>query len=207
MRSSQKKRNTFDRKRNPFIVLAAEGKNKTERMYFTEFGKEYKRKIQWALSNYTDPEKMAQALEEKCKEIEWMPEIGDVAYCLIDSDFSKTKNIQIKKAEQSLSKFGMRLLVSSPCFEVWYLCHYHANARQYHNVEEIISELRHFHPAYDKSTEGMYAATKERLQTAIQNAEKLRAACMDRGYQPHTVDFCPSTEIDVLAKELMRQER
>ena len=207
MRSSQKKRNTFDRKRKPFIVLAAEGKNKTERMYFTEFGKKYKRKIQWALSNYTDPEKMAQALEEKCKEIEWMPEIGDVAYCLIDSDFSQTKNIQIKKAEQSLSKFGMHLLVSSPCFEIWYLCHYHANARQYHNVEEIISELRHFHTAYDKNTESMYAATKERLQTAIQNAEKLRAACMDRGYQPHTVDFCPSTEIDILAKELMRQER
>ena len=71
----------------------------------------------------------------------------------------------------------------------------------------MIREVKKYYPAYEKSLPGMYAATKERLQTAIQNAEKLRAACMDRGYQPHTVDFCPSTEIDVLAKELMRQER
>ena len=173
MRSSQKKRNTFDRKRKPFIVLAAEGKNKTERMYFTEFGKENKRKIQWALSNYTDPEKMAQALEEKCKEIEWMPEIGDVAYCLIDSDFSQTKNIQIKKAEQSLSKFGMRLLVSSPCFEVWYLCHYHLNEAK--NIKVSVSYEADFN-----TREGMHIPDdvneKEVLDAFIE--EKSAFICM-----------------------------
>lgn len=206
MRNPPKKRNSNELKRRPIIVIAAEGNNKTERIYFTDFGRENKRAIKWAPGNYTDPAQMASVLAETCKSIEWMPEMGDRAYCLIDSDFSCTKDRQIKKAEQALNEYGMQLLVSSPCFEIWYLCHHHANARQYSNAE-VIREVKKYYPAYEKSLPGMYAATKERLQTAIQNAEKLRAACMDRGYQPHTVDFCPSTEIDILAKELMRQER
>ena len=204
---AKKVRNSFTRERRPVIVIAAEGKNKTEYQYFRDFGRDVERQIVFADGNYTDPVQMAGVLIKKCEQRDWQRENGDRAYCLIDSDTDDKKDIQIAKADRKLRAQGLQLLVSGPCFEIWYLCHYHANARQYHNVEEIISELRHFHPAYDKSTEGMYAATKERLQTAIQNAEKLRAACMDRGYQPHTVDFCPSTEIDVLAKELMRQER
>lgn len=204
---AKKVRNAFTRERRPVIVIAAEGKNKTEYQYFRDFGRDVERQIVFADGNYTDPVQMAGALIKKCEQRDWQQENGDRAYCLIDSDTDDKKDIQIAKADRKLRAQGMQLLVSGPCFEVWYLCHYHANARQYHNVEEIISELRHFHPAYDKSTEGMYAATKERLQTAIQNAEKLRAACMDRGDQPHTVAFRPSTEIDILAKELMRQER
>lgn len=61
-------------------------------------------------------------------------------------------------------------------------------------------------PSYGKSKDKMFDLTKDKIEDAIRNAEKLRSACERAGYRPHTIDFLPSTEIDILAREIMKSE-
>lgn len=101
---------------------------------------------------------------------------------------------------------GFRVLVSSPCFEIWFLCHYGASTKQYLSNEHVLDELRKEIPSYGKSKDKMFDLTKDKIEDAIRNAEKLRSACERAGYRPHTIDFLPSTEIDILAREIMKSE-
>ena len=51
----RKQRNTGTRKRKPIVFLIAEGKNKTETIYFKDFAKDNNRIIRFAPGNHTDP--------------------------------------------------------------------------------------------------------------------------------------------------------
>lgn len=128
---------------------------------------------------------------------------GDVALCLIDADFAEEKNAQIAEADRIAEKNHIRVLVSAPCFEIWFLCHYECSSRQYRNAKNILAELRKYIPNYEKSSSGIFAVTKDKLPEAIRNAETLRKICEEKGLTPHTVAFAPSTEADVFAKHLM----
>ena len=77
---AKKVRNSFTRERRPVIVIAAEGKNKTEYQYFRDFGRDVERQIVFADGNYTDPVQMAGALIKKCEQRDWQRENGDRAY-------------------------------------------------------------------------------------------------------------------------------
>lgn len=198
-----KKRNAHSRERRSVILLATEGKNQTETQYFRDFSGEFNKIVRFVPGNYTDPVNMVQALiqtyRKNCHAAD-----GDIGYCLIDSDFAPAKDEKIATADQLAAKQdAIRVLVSSPCFEVWFLCHYHASARKYASNQEVIKELQKYHPGYTKSTERMFEQTKNKLISAISNAEQLWKACQRRGEQPHTVAFAPSTEISELVQKLM----
>ena len=60
---NRKKRNSFQRARRPIIFIVAEGKNKTETLYFRDFGQELNRIIRFARGNHTDPISMVNELK------------------------------------------------------------------------------------------------------------------------------------------------
>ena len=124
-----KTRNKFQRKRKSIIILATEGKNRTETQYFKSIpSSNYV--IKFAPGNYTDPVNMVLALSKEYEEMELDTELGDSAFCLVDSDVDPVKNRQLEKADVKAAN-RIHVLVSSPCFEVWYLCHFTASTHQY----------------------------------------------------------------------------
>lgn len=197
-----KQRNAFTRKRKPIILLATEGKNKTEEQYFRDFARQFDRTVRFVSGDYTDPVNMVRVLIQKYHEDEMSPDYGDKGYCLVDSDFVQSKNEQIACADKMAAQNNCEVLVSSPCFEIWFLCHYGATTKHFRTNREVLDEVRKKYTGYEKNMPGMFEATKDKLQDAIRNAEILRNRCEKNGYKFHTVEFLPSTEIYLLARIL-----
>lgn len=191
---TRKKRDTNTRQRKSIFVIATEGKNKTEKLYFKQFNSD-RMQLRFAKGNATDPIKLISELKDECKEIDFSKDLGDKAYCVIDSDFSKSKDKQIFEADNVASKNNIEVIVSSPCFEIWYLCHFVFSAKQYSSYEELLKELKKYIPDYTKSKDGIYQQLKLQQEQAIENAKKLEKANLQNGKKRHTVEFMPSTEV------------
>lgn len=198
-----KRRNTGERKRKALILLSAEGKNKTETQYFTDMAKALNLNVRFAHGNYTDPIHMVGALIKACKEHELGTEPEDSAFCLVDSDVNTEKNFQLGKADSMSQKAGISLIVSSPCFEVWCLCHYGCSSTHYISSSAVVDDLMKKIPGYRKSGEGLYKVLAPDTEKAIANAKLLEKACHDAGYTPHTVEFSPSSEIYKVVEYLL----
>ena len=109
-----KTRNSYQRKRKSVVLLAAEGKNKTETQYFKSIPSP-DHVIRFAPGNYTDPVNMVYALRKEYEELELDAELGDAAFCLVDSDVDPAKDRQLEKADTEAGN-RIQVVVSSPCF-------------------------------------------------------------------------------------------
>ena len=200
-----KKRNSNSRKRKKVIFIATEGKNKTERLYFKKFNSD-KVQMRFAKGGSTDPVNMVSELLSECKDMGFDPETGDMAYCVIDSDFSINKNNQMALADKKAKKNDLSLIVSSPCFEIWYLCHYEYSTKVFGSNEEVIDELKKRMPQYDKNKEDMYEILLQMKDNAVENAKKLEKYNLQSGKKLHTVEFMPSTEVYRIIETIVKAE-
>ena len=200
-----KKRNSNSRKRKKIVFIATEGKNKTEKLYFKKFNSD-KVQIRFAKGGSTDPVSMVSELLSECKDMGFDSEAGDVAYCVLDSDFAVIKNNQLALADKKAEANEISLIVSSPCFEIWYLCHFDYSTKAYGSNEEVVDELKRKIPQYDKNKEGMYELLREKLEYAVKNAKKLEQYNLQDGKKPHTVEFMPSTEVYRIIETIMEAE-
>lgn len=199
----RKERNSFRRKRRPIIFLIAEGKNKTETLYFRDLGQSVNRIVRFAPGNYTDPVNMVNELKGFLAENDFSEELGDKAYCLIDADVNPTKNEQITKAEEIAKRSGIEIVLSVPCFEIWFLCHYIFSTKQYTSSAEVVSELQKYVPGYGKNTVGMYENTRTLTKIALENAARLEKFCEKSGYKVRTTEYMPSTDVYRIVEELL----
>lgn len=191
----RKERNSARRARRPVVFLAAEGKNKTETLYFRDFGQDVNRIFRFAPGNHTDPVNMVNELKRFLDENDFSPDIGDKAYCLVDSDVDPAKNEQIAKAEASAGRAGIEIVLSVPCFEIWFLCHFVFSTKSYASGAEVVAELQKHIPRYGKSTPGVYEEVKKRTSAAIGTAVRLERYCRENGYAVHTTECMPSTDV------------
>lgn len=135
----RKQRNSGTRSRKAIVLLATEGRNQTETLYFKDMAKERGRVVRFVPGNYTDPVHMAQATKESYDDLELSAELGDRAFCLIDADCDAKKDLQISQADRIAEGGEFRILVSVPCFEVWFLCHYGQSTKQYASNRDVIA--------------------------------------------------------------------
>ncbi len=191
-----KLRNTGKRRMKRILLVSAEGNknNKTEKIYLSHFKNE-DTEIRFAAGNETDPETMMRRLIEETEEYELTSK--DLAVCLIDSDFDPKRDKAIADAERQIpqnQRENIRLIVSSPSFEIWYICHFGYSTRQYQNKEEVLGELSKYIPGYKKSRD-IYPNLVGKGETACQNARKLETWCRENHKRPHHVEHMPSTEM------------
>lgn len=198
----RKERNSRKRKRKPIVFLCAEGRNKTETLYFKAFGQDVNRIVRFSPGNYTDPVNMVQCLSKYMAENDFSPDLGDKAFCLIDADISVSKDAQIAKAIKLAQKENIQVIVSAPCFEYWYLCHFGMFGKKYLSNSELLSDIQHYVPQYQKNAPDMYEILKGRLLDAIQNAQAMEKRHLKDGETLHTVSFYPSTEVYYVVQEL-----
>jgi len=200
----RKPRNTFSRKRNRILLVSAEGSNKTERNYFTSLSGLHL-SVQFAGGNDTDPVRLAQHLIEAYQEYDLSED--DLAVCCIDTDFDPAKNTQIASAEKMIQKFSenTRLIISCPCFEIWFICHFVFTTRHYKDNSDVIAFLKKYLPEYTKSGRNFSEILSGKTRMAVKNAKALEEHCTKQGYHPHTTDFHPSTEAYQIIEWILNQ--
>lgn len=201
-RGKQKQRNTGTRDRRRIVMLATEGQNKTETLYFKRFTSKSIR-VLFTHGNETDPEKLMVRLLDEIADLGL--EQDDFAFCLVDADCNPVKDRQIAQADELAKGSIAELIVSNPTFEIWYLCHLTYSTKEYHSSSEVEIELKRQMPDYHKNRPDMYERTISEINTAIGRAEQLEKYNLNAGKKMHTSRFQPSTEVYKIVKTILSE--
>ncbi len=99
----------------------------------------------------------------------------DRVYCVIDKDTHSTYGETIAKIE---NKQQFYLANSVPCFEYWLLLHFNYSTKPYAKrgkssiANEVLKDLKHYMPDYEKGAKNIFETTMENLDFAISNAKR-----------------------------------
>lgn len=197
-RANKKVKKQYIRRERKIILIAAEGRNRTERNYFAEFNRlQNDFHIVFADGNNTDPIKVVKdayiSSEHKGLELEQ----SDKSFAVIDADFGKEE--QIKEARRLAKHYQIGLLISNPCFEVWILQHFRFSTHGYHSNTEVLEELQNRWPNYKKSMKS-FEYVLDRIEIAIENARRLKEYHENQNTRKLTEECNPSTDIFELAE-------
>ena len=192
------------RKQKSKILIAAEGKNKTEKTYFSNFedGKKLYN-ITYARGNNTDPLKLVKMLIKEIDELKLDLQDDDVAYCIFDTDVDPNKNKIIEEAIQLARRNNIKIITSSPCFELWFLLHYDYTTANM-DSEEVIKRLKEYYPKYEKNI-NIYPDIIKEIDLAIDRAKKLEKYQTDNNRRIGTVEANPNTEVYKIVEYLMKK--
>lgn len=182
------------RKQKSKIVIAVEGTNKTERLYFNNFDdgkKPYS--IVVAKGNTTDPVSMVKRLAEEIKRLGVDLDDGDEAFCIFDTDIDLKKNEAIQKAIKYADKNKIKIITSSPSIELWFYLHYKYTTASMTNTE-VIKRLKEYFPKYEKNYD-IYQEICDNTDIAVQRAKKLEKYHIDNKKKIGMVETNPNTEI------------
>ena len=194
------------RKQKSKILIAVEGNNKTEKIYFNNFEDSKKNfDISYARGNDTDPLKLVQMLIKEIKDNDLDLLDDDMAFCIFDTDIDPNKNKVIDNAIKLANKNNIKIITSSPCIELWFLLHYEYSTASMSN-DEVIKKLKNYYPKYKKNI-NIYPDIKDKMDIAIKNAKKLERYQKDNNVKIGTVKANPSTEIYKIIEYLINITR
>ena len=188
------------------ILIVCEG-GKTEPQYFDEIRQFYRlhtanvRVLPGAYG--TAPQQVVDFARDECRKTrKW-----EKVYCVFDRDDHLNFNNALqsaaatdKKIKNDINKsIRFRAIKSIPCFELWLLLHFEYVSREIHR-DEVRHLLRQQDrlPNYEKGQGGHFELTRHLLETAYQNADRLKEEQRRHGREN------PFTDVDMLVKELIR---
>ncbi len=204
MSSKDRQRNRYNRKSKRVILIAYEGKNKTERYYFDSFkgiDKDYT--IKTVPGNETDPVNLVEQTIDEVKESRLNLEDDDRAFCVFDTDVNSSKNSQIKAAIKLAKLNNIGVITSSPCIETWFLLHYEYTTSNM-NCDEVIRRLKGHYPKYTKSS-NMYPILYDKTKTACDNAKRLEEYQKDNNRDIKSVEANPHSDVYQIIEELEKR--
>ena len=185
------------------ILIAAEGKNKTEKIYFNHFDNgEQSYSISFAKGNYTDPLNLVKMLVEEIKRIGLDLTDDDQAYCVFDTDMNPLKNNQILVAKKLAAEYGIKIISSTPSIELWFLLHFEYTTANMSN-KELINRLKDHYANYDKNVD-IFPDINDKIKEEVKRSKKLEKYQLDNGRIIGTVEANPNTEIYKLVEELLK---
>lgn len=185
------------------IIIAVEGKNKTEKLYFDNFDNGKKSySITIAKGNDTDPLKLVKSLSKEIVKRELDLSNGDMAFCVFDTDEDTNKNKLIVEAKKYAESKGIKMIASSPCIELWFLLHYEYTTAGLSN-DGVIKRLKQHYPKYEKNM-NIYPEINNNVNVAIARAKKLEKYQVDNGKTIGIVESNPSTEMYKIVEYLIQ---
>jgi len=169
-------------KRNPVkkIIIACEG-SKTEPGYFKSIRKELRlgtlNIIVLPHQGKTDPDSIIEQVIKERKEMKrnrtWIE--GDTAWAVFDVDehiAQSRKNWQ--RAINRAKDKDIKLAITNPCFELWYLIHFQDHSK-YISREGVIKLLKNHIHDYEKSMCLYPKPLKPLTEQAVDRAKKIAA--------------------------------
>ncbi len=183
--------------RNPIqkIVIACEG-SKTEPGYFESIRRELRlRTLQIIVLRHqgrTDPRSIIERVIEERKEMKsnqaWTE--GDSAWAVFDGDeHIEQSPDNWRSAIDLATKQKIKLAITNPCFEFWYLIHFQDYFAQI-TRDRVINLLGKHIPNYDKSMCLYPKPLKPLTEQAIQRAERIAAQIERDELDEHSNPCC-----------------
>ena len=198
------KKQSYKRQRSPILLLVCEGRNKTERKYFSHYKvRELPYRLEIKDSEATDVMGMARRAATLYKEYQMDPAIGDLAYCLIDLNLRRDKYDAYLKAQQRYPQ--IRFIVSNPCFEIWLLYYFTENPKAGSSSQAVKEQIKKYVPGYNEAMDVYTQCNlKDKYAVAVNRSEKKNAFY---GKDKILVDRNPYTEVQdliVILKKLTK---
>ncbi len=129
-------------------------------------------------------------------------------WCVMDVDRldSEEARDDLAAAEQLAQENGIRLCLSNPAFEVWFLAYFQRTSHAFIDCDAVIVELdKHWQTAfgqpYSKGDERIYERLASRTSDAPENARNVRE--QDRDAEPDIAECNSSTEVYRLVARLV----
>lgn len=201
----QRKRGIVKRKRKSIVVIGCEGKNKTETIYLREFSSR-ECIIKFSTGNHTDPIGMANDLVEFIRNIKVSKKDGDEVYLLIDTDVNQNKQNQIDIAKKICNHNKIKLITSTPTFEIWYILHYGYTTAPYQNSKQVKKDLKSKIEDYTESM-NVYSILKNKLDNAMANAKKLEEFQRETYTDLNNEKCNPYTGVHEVVCELIKRNK
>lgn len=108
----------------------------------------------------------------------------DRVYCVIDKDEHSQyrEALDVVKRKKLKKSHSIHAIPSVPCFEFWILLHFKMTTRSFYNSPgppcmQVIKELKQYMPEYEKASITLFDLTRDRLNDAVQHAERVLAHC------------------------------
>lgn len=200
----QRGRNRATKKRNPFIVIACEGNNKTEEVYFKNFNSR-KCIIRFSTRNSTDPVGIVNDLL-KFIDNDIGRETNDKYYVVLDTDVNQDKQNKIDEAKRIASENGVEFITSTPTFEFWYILHFGFTTKTYNSSEEVQADVKSKISGYIKSM-NTYPIIKEHTKLAIKNAKNVEKHHLELGQALDNEKCNPYTGAYKVVEELIERNK
>ena len=161
-------------KRKKVIVFAYEGKNnKTEYQYFSHFSPANNDYIIKAFPfGVTDPKNMVSTVKRKRSRFDYHAS-EDLTYIFMDGDCDEKKIKLINELKEKLPK-DIRIVLSNPCFELWFLNHFVLVGKEFQTNEEFFKELKKYIENYDKNKD-YHLVLSGNIKVAIKNSHTQKA--------------------------------
>lgn len=201
-RVPQKSRGKYRRRERKLILLAVEGrKNITETNYFNHFNREQSEySIRFVPCNETDPVNLVNKAEEDWIKEKCDAKFGDLVYCVFDTDTDPEKQNEIDEAIRLTQRSHVEVVLSNPCFEVWYILHFKYSSGSFNSNDEVIKALRKYIPWYEKNKD-VFPELHSNTQKAVLNARRLEQYHKDNDNR-RGIARNPGTEVYRIVEKL-----
>ena len=210
--SADLQRASSKREKNKRYLIVCEG-TKTEPQYFAELLQDLRIPKDWvriAPNKGSSPDRVVDHALQLYDADAASGDPYDAVYCVFDRDAHSTFDVAVQRTND-LKNEGkpLKSITSTPCFEFWLLLHFGYTSQPFHatstksvgdQVETKLKKEQGF-KNYAKGQKGVYMQLKDKLQTALQSAKKLRQHCAA------TNSSNPATDIDNLVSILQGLKR
>lgn len=178
-------------------LIVAEGENQTETLYFNHYKKRNnKLNLKIESAHFTDSYNLVKRAEILCKNNDISPKDGDAVFCLIDTDNDLDKKDTIEKAIQYANKKKYKVILSSPCFEIWFLNHFIKTTKDYTNTE-LLDDLGKHIKNYSKSKD-IWEQLYDKQKKAFENTHYQNKYHQNLGKSINRFGANPSTMVSEL---------
>lgn len=213
-RGKIERRGSKPRRTKPVILIVTEGE-KSEPKYFEHFRTRQNNVEVRVVPNSknggkTDYLNLIRKASRICKDDDLSPRSGDSVWIVADGDVNyqvadaiKKKNEALTQARATAEKEAYSLLISNPCFELWYLLHLRyttAHLPDYDAVKKALEQAGI--KDYEKHND-LYEQLASETIEAIKRAKRLETHQVENGFTlPLCIDANPFTEVYRLVEKL-----
>lgn len=200
MADGYSKRKSNNRKEYKILVIVCEGQ-KTERIYFNR----YKERnsglcIKTPNSRVTDPINLVNIASSQIQKYGLDLDNGDTVWCVFDADNNTNDNIE--KAKALAKNKNVKLCLSNPCFELWYLLHF-CYFSTYIATNDLQSKLKAHIANYDK-TKDYFDILLSKRDAAISHSKALKQIHYAKGIDLLSSHSNPSTQVFQLVEYTLK---
>jgi hypothetical protein len=124
----------------------------------------------------------------------------DAVWCVMDVDAHPSLAAAINKAGGN----GLKVALSNPMFEYWYLLHFEKTSALMHDNEQVIRRLKKHYGRYKKDDPDFFEVVYPLTSKVIANSE---AVLREKHYGEDLRDCNPSTHVHRVVEHLQRIAR